>query len=317
MSSSPPPPIPSSPFQPNLFQGKVVLCSGGGTGIGLGICKEFVNHGAKVFITSRREQILQQAVEEHLGGNNSAGFLKGDVRDPESCKQVVAACMKKFGRIDVLVNNAAGNFSTAAEDLSPNALKTVLEIDFHGSFNMSKAALESLKATKGVIINISATLYYKAFPFQMHAAAAKAAIDVMTQSLGVEWAVDHGIRVVSIAPGPIEGTVGGPPAASTTSSNNNKTTSAGKEGRVFGGFRATPEHIKQVVPIGRYGTVNDISYCALFVASDAGSFINATRIVVDGGHWHETSGMFMKGRKAIKEYSESEKKTTKGGVSKL
>lgn len=212
----------------------------------------------------------------------------------ESCQQMVKKCVSEFGRLDVLVNNAAGNFTTPLEDLTPNGFKTVMDIDLHGSFNMAKASLEELKKTKGVVISISATLYYKVTPFQMHASAAKAAIDVMTNSIGVEWASDYGIRAISIAPGPIADTVGGP------------------TGRVFGGKNGLGDALNQVrnvVPIGRYGTVDDIASACLFVASPAGSFINATQIVVDGGHWHEASALYNRGRQAIKAKSDAEKKS--------
>lgn len=218
------------------------------------------------------------------------------MRDPEKCKAVVAATVARFGRLDVLVNNAAGNFMCSAEELTANGFRTVMDIDLHGSFHMASAALEPLKESgKGVIINITATLHYKAAPFQMHASAAKAGIDVMTRCMGLEWA-QYGIRTVSIAPGPIEGTVGGP------------------DGRVFSMKKAmgnkvqTKKQIQRLVPVGRYGTVDDIANTAMFVASDAGSFITATEIVVDGGEWHGTSGNFHMMKKFITRKSSKEKK---------
>ena len=252
----------------------------------------FVAHGAKVVISGRREKPLQEAASTLPKG--SVAYVTGDVRDPDSCAKMVAKAVSEFGRLDVLVNNAAGNFVTAAEDLTPNAFKTVMDIDLHGSFNMAKAALEELKKTKGVVISITATLYYKVSPFQLHASAAKAAIDVMTNQLGVEWGAEHGIRAVSIAPGPIADTVGGP------------------TGRVFGSGAKVPD-VRNIVPIGRFGTVDDIANTVLFVASPAGSFINATRIVVDGGHWHESSAMFLRGREMVKMKSDKERKAKGSG----
>jgi len=268
------------------------LVTGGGTGIGLGITKMFVAHGAKVVISGRREGPLKEAVAALPNG--SAAYITGDVRDFASCQKMVAKAVSEFGRLDVLVNNAAGNFVTPSEDLTPNAFKTVMDIDLHGSFNMAKASLEELKKTKGVVISISATLYYKVTPFQMHASAAKAAIDVMTNSIGVEWGAEHGIRSVSIAPGPIADTVGGP------------------TGRVFGTGAKMPD-IRTIVPIGRFGTVDDIASCVLFVASPAGSFINATQIVVDGGHWHEASNGFLRGKDFVRMKSDAERKAKGSG----
>ena len=251
-----------------------------------------VAHGARVVISGRREKPLQEAVASLPAGTIS--YTTGDVRDFASCERMVSKAVSDFGRLDILVNNAAGNFATAAEDLSPNAFKTVMDIDLHGSFNMAKAALEELKKTKGVVISISATLYYKTTAFQLHASAAKAAIDVMTNQLGIEWGAEYGIRAISIAPGPIADTVGGP------------------TGRVFGG--AVDRHeIRNVVPIGRFGTVDDIANTVMFVASPAGSFINATKIVVDGGQWHDASASFLRGRRAVKEKSDAERKSKGSG----
>jgi len=282
----------TSVFKPDVLNGKVALITGGGTGIGLGIAKCFVAHGAKVVVSGRREQPLIDFVNS-VGAEKGA-YIVGDVKDFSSCEQMVAKAVQSFGRLDILVNNAAGNFATAAEDFSPNAFKTVIDIDLHGSFSMAKAALLELKKTKGVIISISATLYYRALPFQLHASAAKAAIDVMTNSLGVEWGTEHGIRSISIAPGPIENTVGGP------------------TGRVFGGSFNVSD-IRDIVPIGRYGTVDDIANCALFVASPAGSYINATSIVVDGGQWHGSSAGFLQARELVRRKSSTEKKAKGSG----
>jgi peroxisomal 2,4-dienoyl-CoA reductase len=303
----------SSPYIPTLMQGKVALITGGGsgtsnahgpplitptkTGIGLGIATQIVKHGGLVCISGRRPGPLEEACNK-LGGKTKAVFFPGDVRDPAQCAKMVDHAVQSFGRIDLLVNNAAGNFVTAAEDLSPNALKTVMDIDFHGSFNMAKAALGELAKTKGLIVNISATLYYKCSPFQMHASAAKAAIDVMSNNLGVEWGAEHGVRAVSVAPGPIEGTVGGP------------------TGRVFGDGKRSFNDVSRIVPAGRFGTVDDIAYTVLFLASSAGAFVNATTIVVDGGHWHEASDRFLGGRDVIRQKSLKERQEFKGGVVK-
>ena len=269
------------------------------THTGLGIAKQVVAHGGKVVIGGRRQEMLDKAVNEELGGPSSALGVPTDVRDATKCQALIDAAVKRFGKLDVLVNNAAGNFSSTLEQLSENGFKTVMEIDLFGSFNMAKAALPELKKTQGLIINITATLYYKANPFQFHASAAKAGIDVLTNSAGVEWGADYGVRAVSIVPGPIEKTVGGP------------------DGRVFGRSKELPTErrdIAKMVPVGRFGTVDDIAYCALFVASDAGSWINATQVVVDGGHWHESSAKFLAGKKFIEKKSANERQEYKGGV---
>uniref|UniRef100_A0A7S3Z5B8 2,4-dienoyl-CoA reductase [(3E)-enoyl-CoA-producing] n=4 Tax=Lotharella globosa TaxID=91324 RepID=A0A7S3Z5B8_9EUKA len=200
--------------------------------------------------------------------------VQGDVRDPSKLDKAINVVMSTYGQIDVLVNCAAGNFMCAAEDLLSKGFETVVGIDLQGTFNVSRACLPALKKSKrGLIINISATLQYKAAPFQIHAAAAKAGIDVVTQTLGVEWGSEYGIRCVGIAPGPIAGTTGGP------------------TGRVFGNF-LKGQDVKDIVPIGRWGETDDIGLTALFLATPAGSYINATTIVVDGGQWHDASRMY-------------------------
>jgi len=283
------------------MRGKVVLITGGGSGIGLGIAKQMGKHGAQIIIGGRRENVLKEACENlAMDGVEAVGF-KCDVRKNQDCENLLQQGLAKFGRLDVLVNNAAGNFSTSIEQLSLNGFKTIMDIDLFGTFNMSQACLNELKKTKGVIINISATLYYTAFPFQMAASAAKAAIDVLTRNIGVEWGADYGIRAVSIAPGPIENTTGGP------------------GGRVFGAMMnasGDAKDVRRFVPIGRYGTVEDIANAALFVCSPAGSYVNATTIVVDGGQWHDASRAYLIGKEVVKRASQKEKATHKGGIKK-
>ena len=220
------------------------LCSGG-SGIGHGICEVFAAHGAKIAMFGRRKAVLDKACTSLKGRWPACDALgvAGDVRSPESCASAVAAVVERFGRMDVLVNAAAGNFMALAEDLGGRGFKTVIEIDLQGTFNMAVAALSALSLTKSprkmpklagspVIVNISATLQYKALPFQAHASAAKAAIDSLTKTLGVEWAADHQVRVTGIAPGPIAGTEGGP------------------TGRVFGAA-LVGQDVADIVPLGR------------------------------------------------------------------
>jgi len=189
----------------------------------------------------------------------------------------------------------------SAEDLTPNGFKTVTEIDLQGTFNMCKTLLPYLKKSAqakagGVIINITATLHYTAMPFQIHASSAKAGIDVITQTLAVEWGY-YGIRVVGIAPGPIRGTEGGP------------------GGRVFGAGdflpQETKEKTKMVVPLARYGEVEDIANAAMFLASDAGGFITGTTLVVDGGQWHGSAGMYHTLKQVVTAKKEKEKQDHK------
>lgn len=264
-------PAPRSPFRETLLQGKVALITGGASGIGFEIATQLAKHGAHIALMGRRKHVLDAAVIAlHEGGFQAAGF-QGDVRKKEDASQVVASTIQRFGRMDILVNNAAGNFLVAAEDLSPNGFRTVLDIDSVGTFTMCHAALHHLKAGGtgkdatefGLIVNISATLQYSAQWYQVHVSAAKAAIDSITRSLALEWGVDYGIRVNGIAPGPIKDTPGMQKLAPDE---------AGLSDRY-------------IVPKSQWGEKWDIAMAAVFLASDAGRHINGVTLPVDNGAW--------------------------------
>lgn len=292
----------SSPFRSDAVAGKVLFVTGGGTGIGFEICQTLGQHGAKIAMMGRRQEKLDEAVAALKKLGVEAIGIQGDVRDHTQCQNAVDAVIHHYGQIDILVNNAAGNFMCSAEELTPNGFKTVIEIDLQGCFFMSKACFPHLKNAQarggGLIINITATLQYTAMPFQVHAASAKAGIDVLTNTLGLEWG-EYGIRVVGIAPGPIAGTVGGP------------------GGRVFGlaGF-LEGDDVKQVVPIGRYGTTRDVAMAALFLSTNAASFISSTTIVVDGGQWHGKAAMYQGLKPHVSRKKDAEKKTEKQKIVK-
>ena len=249
-------------FADDILQGKVTFVTGGGTGITGGIARAFSAHGAKLAITSRKEEnlIAQKQFIEENGGKCLA--VAADVRDFDAVQNAIAKTVEHYGRIDIVINGAAGNFLCAADQLSPNGFGTVVDIDTKGTFNVCRAAFEALKESKGQILNISATLHYLATPMQIHVSAAKAGVDAITRNLSVEWG-RHGIRVNGIAPGPIEDTEGMK--------------------------RLLPEALKEKItnriPLGRFGRIADIENAALFLSSDAASYINGVTLVVDGGQW--------------------------------
>jgi len=249
-------------FDPGLLKGRVALITGGGTGICRGIALAFARHGCDVAITSRKREHLEPTVDELRRAGVRALGKPADVRDPAAVGDAVAAVIEDLGRLDILVNGAAGNFVCLAENLSPNGFGTVVDIDLKGTFNVSRAALPHLKARGGSVINISATLPYLGTMGQSHAAAAKAGIDSLTRTLAVEWG-PHRIRVNGIAPGPIDGTEG---VRRLTN-------------------EASREHAVQSCPMGRLGTVDDIAHAALYLCSDAASYVNGVTLVVDGGLW--------------------------------
>jgi len=218
--------------------------------------------GAGVALVSRKIEHLEPAAQAINENGGRALSIVADVRSPEDIERAVAATVEHFGKLDIAINGAAGNFLCTAEELSPNGFGTVVDIDLKGTFNVCRAAFSQLKEHRGQILNISATLHYLGTPMQLHVSAAKAGVDALTRNLAVEWG-RYGIRVNAIAPGPIEDTEGM--------------------------RRLLPEQIKdrlrKNIPLGRFGRIADIEKAALFLCSDAASFINGTVLVVDGGQW--------------------------------
>ena len=279
----------TSIFAPGLLQGKTALVTGGGSGIGFEIAMALAIQGCNVVLMGRRLPFLEEAVQKlkvaiasyTKGHNIKVLAYAGDVRSVEDGEGAVDFTLTHCNRLDILVNSAAGNFLANANELKTKGFQTVMNIDTVGVFNMARAAFPALQAVKknsssplgrqesergGVIINISATLQYGATWFQIHASAAKSAIDSMTRSLGLEWG-SHNIRVVGIAPGPIADTPGMTKLAPGVDTE------------------AVKETVAEFIPIGRMGNKEDIAMMCLYLCSPAGTFITGETIVVDGGHW--------------------------------
>lgn len=253
-----------SVFRDDILAGKVAFVTGGGSGICKGITKAFLAHGAEAAIVGRKADRLDAAAKELSEATGRACLaVPADVRDPKLVEAALDATLERFGKIDIVVNGAAGNFLCPAATMSYNAFKTVIDIDTVGTWNVTRAAFErGLRDRGGVVLNISATLHYSATPLQMHASAAKAAIDSMTRSLALEWG-SMNIRINAIAPGPIEDT----------------------EGMARLAPKDMKEKLTKGIPLGRFGTVEDIANAALFLASDAASYVHGEVFVVDGGAW--------------------------------
>ncbi len=249
-------------FSDGILNERVAFVTGGGTGITGGVARAIAEAGARVVLVSRKMEHLQPAADAINQAGGQAFAVAADVRNPEDVEKAIAATVQQFGKVDIVVNGAAGNFLCAAEELSPNGFGTVVDIDLKGTFNVCRAAFAELKKNRGQILNISATLHYLGTPMQLHVSAAKAGVDALTRNLAVEWG-RHGIRVNAIAPGPI--------------------------GDTEGMKRLVPEPIKeklrQRIPLGRFGEIADIEKAAVFLCSDAAAYINGTVLVVDGGHW--------------------------------
>jgi peroxisomal 2,4-dienoyl-CoA reductase len=256
-------PSPLDVFRDDALAGHVALVTGGGTGICRGIAAAYARLGADVAIVSRKQDVLDAAAKElsEQSGRSVLG-IAADVRKPDEVAKAVSATLDKFGKLDTLVNGAAGNFLAPAAALSANAFRTVIDIDLCGTFNFSRAVFESLqKAGNALILNISATLHYHGTPLQLHASAAKAGVDAVTRNLAVEWG-QFGIRVCGIAPGPIAETEGMKRLA---------------PGEVTAKMAAA-------IPAGRFGGIDEIAAAAVFLRSPAAAYITGHTLVVDGGH---------------------------------
>lgn len=267
----------ASIFRPGLLDGQVALVTGGGTGIGLGISQLLAELGAHVVMASRKPAHLEAARAdiESRGGKVTAVQL--DVRDPEQVKAAVDGIAQQLGRIDVLVNNAAGNFYAPSATLSPNAWKSVVEIDLYGTFYCSQAVYPIMAAQGGGrIVSTSMTLHYRGWPMMAHATAAKAGVDALTRTLAVEWAPQR-IRVNAIAPGPIP-TEGVRKAFTPPADSGVPDVFAAADARMAA-------YAKKGIPLGRWGSPLDIANMVAFLASPAGDWITGSIFVIDGGEW--------------------------------
>jgi peroxisomal 2,4-dienoyl-CoA reductase len=277
-----PPPTPqpadaTSVFRPGLFAGQVALVTGGGSGIGRGIADTLAGLGAHVVLASRKQERVDAAAAEIRAAGGQASGVAVDVREPERVQQMVREVAEKHGRIDLLVNNAAGNFYAPSETLSANAWKSVIEIDLNGTFFCSQAVLPVMRSQGGgSIVNISMTLHYRGWPLMAHATAAKAGIDALTRTLALEWAKD-GVRMNAIAPGPI-------PTEGVRKAFTPPPTADGVPD-VFAVERAMESYAKKAIPLQRWGAPADIGNMVAFLASPAASWITGAIMVVDGGEW--------------------------------
>ncbi|MGW0659031.1 SDR family oxidoreductase [Streptodolium elevatio] len=247
-------------FREDLLADRVALVTGGATGLGLEIARTLGRHGAKVAICSRKEDNLRPAVKELLSQGIDARYGVCDVRDMTQVQRVVAETLDAYGRLDIVVNNAAGNFPAPLTGLSPNGFKAVVDIDLLGTFNVSRACYDAYLADHGgTIVNISATIQYTGMAMQAHVASAKAGVDALSRTCAIEWGKD-GVRVNVVAPGSMTGTEGYSRVTAVTGTRTHS-------------------------PLGRPGTRHEVADAVLFLASDAASYITGATLAVDGGSY--------------------------------
>jgi NAD(P)-dependent dehydrogenase (short-subunit alcohol dehydrogenase family) len=261
-------------FLPDLLKGKSILITGGGTGLGKAMALRLGGLGARMFLVGRREEPLRETATEIQKAGGDAGFATCDVRDPAAVEATVTAAEKEFGRIDTLINNAAGNFLARSETLSPNAFDAVVGIVLYGTFHCTMALGRRWieRKERGTVLNIVAT--YAAVGsgsgFVMPSACAKAGVLTMTRSLAVEWA-KHRIRLNAIAPGPFP--------------------TEGAMSRLMPS-REAQEHARNAHPMKRFGRPEELADLAAFLVSDQTEYINGECVVIDGALWLRGAGEF-------------------------
>jgi NAD(P)-dependent dehydrogenase (short-subunit alcohol dehydrogenase family) len=253
-------------FEAGLMQDRVVVITGGGTGLGRSMAERLGALGAKLVLTARRGDVLAKAAGEiHAATGAEVLPLPCDVRDPEAVEEMIAAGVDRFGRVDDLVNNAAGNFLARTETLSPNAFRAVTGIVLDGTFYCTTAfgrhAME--RGGGGSVLNIVTTYAWTGSAFVIPSACAKAGVLAMTRSLAVEWA-RHGIRLNAIAPGPFP------------------TEGAWK---ALVPDEASEEHARAEVPMGRFGEHAELANLATFLLAPGAGYITGECVTIDGGRW--------------------------------
>ena len=250
-------------FRQDTFDGKTVLITGGGTGIGKKTALEFAAHGARVGVAARREEPLAETVEAVEAEGGEASWRQLDIRDEELIAEVVDGFWEEWGRIDVLINNAGANFISPAAGISANGWRTVIDINLNGTFLMSKMVGQKMigDGEGGRIINMSATNAENGSPMISHSGASKAGINSMTESLAVEWG-PAGVTVNAICPGPVR--------------------TEGSDKQLWQDEDLV-ENLRSQIPLGRFATPEDIAPLAMFIASEMGGFLNGALIPIDGG----------------------------------
>jgi len=249
-------------FQPDLLSGRVAVITGGGTGLGFAMARTFANLGASLVLASRNRDHVGPAAEQLRQRGVDALAVTCDVRNRKQVNSMIARAVDEFGGLDILVNNAAGNFLVRAEELSERGWKAVTRIVLDGSWYCSQAAFEPLvEGGGGAILNILATYATGAGVLTVHSAAAKAGVLAITRTLAVEWA-EYDIRVNAIAPGPVD--------------------TEGAGGALWSISEAR-EAIREKVPMERFGTEDEIARAAAFLVSDAATYVTGSLLPVDGG----------------------------------
>lgn len=250
----------ASVFRDGLLTGRAAFVTGGGSGIGAGIALRLAAQGARVALLGRTAAKLDAVAGAIRAAGGEARCYPADVRAYDAVAAAVDGAAAAFGSLDVLVNSAAGNFLAPASQLSANGFRSVIDIDLCGTFNASRAAFQHLMASRGCVVNITATQAAVPTPLQCHAGAAKAGIEKLTRDMALEWG-RFGVRVNAVAPGPIADTEGM--------------------------SRLAPDNVMELlekrVPLGRAGTIDEVCEAVTFLVSPAGAYVTGATLLIDGG----------------------------------
>lgn len=259
-------------FQKDLLAKKTIIITGGGTGLGKSMAQRFGELGANLVITSRKQDVLDATAVELRETGAQVLPIACDVRKPMEVQNVVDRTIEKFKKIDILINNAAGNFISPTELLSPGGFKVIVDIVLNGTFNFTQAVgKEMIKAKTGTILNIVTTYAWTGSGYVVPSAAAKAGVLAITRSLAVEWA-KYGIRHVAIAPGPFP--------------------TKGAWKRLAPPGLGIEKKMKERIPLKRFGEHIELANLAAYLVSDGASYINGDVITIDGGEWLKGAGEF-------------------------
>jgi len=245
-------------FAAGIFEKKIVLVTGGGSGIGKTIAQQFLQYGAKVYIASRNQERLNKAVTELQAFGECAAFAL-DIRDADGVAKLAQYIKEQDGRLDILINNAGGQFPSMAEEISTNGWDAVINTNLNGTFYVTKemAIQFFLPQEQGIIVNIIANIF-RGFPGMAHTGAARAGVDNLTKTLAIEW-VNSNVRINAVAPGIIKssGLANYPPVLL--------------------------QGISKKIPMKRLGTMEEVAHLTLFLASPMAAFITGETVYVDGG----------------------------------
>lgn len=248
------------------MKGKVVIITGGSSGMGKEIARKLVEEGANVLITGRTIDKLEAARKDLAIYEGKVECFQMDVRNVDDVNEMVKEAKVHFSRIDALVNNAAGNFTSPAEEISPNGWNAVVNIVLNGTWYCTQAVAKDWIANgvKGNVLNMVASTAWTGGAGVAHSASAKAGVLALTRTLAVEWGYRYGIRVNAMAPGPIQKT--------------------GGSERLFSSEEAY-KHTIESVPINRFGEIDEIAELAYFMLSSKANYMNGECITLDGGQW--------------------------------